>query len=82
MGASAFDGAGDRNTPRRFVIQAWQRDRAVSTWKREGDVAECNVPEAVGVALVTLTDDGEWTDDRKAAVWDREEGRYLGGPPW
>jgi hypothetical protein len=67
----------------RFGIQVWARDpEQRGRWTRESDLAECDSAEAVGVALVTLADDGEWCDDRKAAVWDRRDCRYIGGPPW
>lgn len=68
----------------RFSIQAWHRLGLVglSTWKHEGEIAECDSAEAVGVALLTLTEDGEFHLRRKAAVWDREEGVYVGGIPW
>lgn len=65
----------------RFTIQAWKRGPG-TIWIHEGTIAECDDPEAVGVALVTLTADGEFSNDRKAAVWDRDKLVYVGGPPW
>jgi hypothetical protein len=66
----------------RYVIQAWERTHVSDRWTRGTDIAECAYASGVGVALETLTDDGEFHDLRKAAVWDRAELRYLGGPPW
>lgn len=81
----------------RFAIQAWIPDaRYLGTmsgkpvgWKKQSDVAECDTAESVGCALLQLTEDGEFYqhdsirhEARKAAVWDRLERRYVGGPPW
>jgi len=69
-----------RNELDRFEIQAWTRERGKGSYL--GPVATCSSAEAVGVALVTLTADGECEGDRRLAVWDRESSAYVGGPPW
>lgn len=67
----------------RFSIQAWElAPGAGRRWGYAGDVAECDTAEELGVALVTLAADGEWSDTRRAGVWDRREDRYVTGGPW
>ena len=67
----------------RFSIQRWVR--RVAVWRYDSEIAEADTAEAVGVALLTLTADGEFEDAGvrvKAAVWDRRDDRYVGGNPW
>lgn len=63
-----------------FKVQAWTR--TPGGWEMECEICETYSKEGVGVALATLTEDGEFHDGRKAAVWDAVNERYLGGPPW
>lgn len=70
-----------RDELERFEIQAWTRERGKGAYL--GPIATCASAEAVGVALVTLTADGECDGgERRLAVWDREREEYVGGPPW